>query len=99
MYGRVVSTLSLAAAALRMGPFRGRVGRLSRAGAVQIQVNGEQHEVQDAATVAQLLADLGLASRHVAVELNLKIVPRTAHDETTLSSGDALEIVTLVGGG
>ena len=66
---------------------------------MQIQVNGEQRDVHEAATVAQLLADLGLASRHVAVELNLKIVPRTAHDETTLSSGDALEIVTLVGGG
>ena len=66
---------------------------------VQIQVNGEAHDVDDRATVEQLLASLGLSVRHVAVELNLKIVPRGQHAETILSPGDALEVVTLVGGG
>ena len=66
---------------------------------VQIQVNGQAHDVDDAATVELLLADLGLSVRHVAVELNLKIVPRSRHAETILSPGDALEVVTLVGGG
>jgi sulfur carrier protein len=35
----------------------------------------------------------------VAVEVNLEVVPRDRHAETTLHDGDRLEVVTLVGGG
>jgi thiamine biosynthesis protein ThiS len=41
----------------------------------------------------------GLAEKPVAVEHNLQVVPRARHEQTTLSEGDRLEIVTLVGGG
>jgi sulfur carrier protein len=36
---------------------------------------------------------------HVAVELNLEVVPRAQHSSTALREGDRLEVVTLVGGG
>jgi len=51
------------------------------------------------ATVAELLKDLGLEPKHVAVEVNLELVPRARHAEHRLADGDRLEIVTLVGGG
>ena len=62
-------------------------------------VNGEPHQVEEGSTVADLVRGLGLDTRHVAVERNREIVPRTAHADTTLAAGDRLEIVTFVGGG
>ena len=50
-------------------------------------------------TVAELVASLGLSAEHVAVERNRAIVPRAEHTQTALRAGDALEIVTFVGGG
>ena len=66
---------------------------------VRVVVNGEPREVPPGATVASLLGALGLAGRPVAVELNLGIVPKSAHADTLLSEGDRIEIVTMVGGG
>lgn len=64
-----------------------------------IFVNGESKTLRDEATVAELLAEMKIAVRHVAVELNLEIVPRSAHAHQKLRDGDRLEVVTLVGGG
>ena len=64
-----------------------------------IFVNGEAREVENGVTLAALLAQLGMEPRHVAVEVNLEVVPRGQHTECVLGDGDRLEIVTLVGGG
>jgi sulfur carrier protein len=64
-----------------------------------IQVNGKPHEVAAGATVTGLLGELGVTQSHVAVELNLEVVPRAQHAATILHDGDRLEVVTLVGGG
>lgn len=66
---------------------------------VQIQVNGEPREVPDAFTVAELLVQLELQPRYLAVERNLILIPREEHANCQLEAGDRLEIVTLVGGG
>ena len=62
-------------------------------------VNGQPREVAEHITVADLLADLDVEPRHVAVEVNQQLVPRTQHAQRELAAGDHLEIVTLVGGG
>ena len=66
---------------------------------MQIIVNGEPQHVSPGTTVAELVADLGLQPRYVAVECNDDLVPRARHEERVLAAGDRLEIVTLVGGG
>jgi sulfur carrier protein len=66
---------------------------------MRIHVNGELREVAAGSTVARLLGELGVTQPHVAVELNLEVVPRAQHAETVLRDGDRLEVVTLVGGG
>jgi len=66
---------------------------------LRIEVNGEPREVADGATVAELLATLGLAAPKVAVERNLEIVPRSAWAATRLAEGDRLEVVHFIGGG
>ena len=64
-----------------------------------ITLNGEARSLAEPVTVAQLLRQLGHDSRRVAVEVNQTVVPLPRHDEYRLGSGDAVEIVTLVGGG
>jgi thiamine biosynthesis protein ThiS len=66
---------------------------------IEITVNGDLRRVRTGLTVADLILDLGLADRRVAVERNRDVVPRARHREERLQAGDRLEVVTLVGGG
>ena len=66
---------------------------------MEITVNDQPREVAQRTTIADLLEQLNLAGKHVAVEVNLELVPREHHAGHTLAHGDRLEIVTLVGGG
>jgi sulfur carrier protein len=66
---------------------------------VQITYNGQSQQIRDAATIAQLLAELQLAPKLVAVEVNREVVPRRLHETHILYAGDEVEVVTLVGGG
>ena len=62
-------------------------------------MNGTEKTVPDGFTLWQLVRELGLEKNPIAIELNLRVVPRDRHGETRLAEGDRLEIVTLVGGG
>jgi thiamine biosynthesis protein ThiS len=66
---------------------------------MRVVVNGQPRDITEATTVADLLNDLQLAAKPVAVEVNLELVPRQRHAEQSLRDGDRVEIVTLVGGG
>lgn len=66
---------------------------------MEITVNGQSRRIGNGSSVAELLEELGLAGRHVAVEVNLRLVPRRDHAQHRLADGDQLEIVTLAGGG
>jgi sulfur carrier protein len=66
---------------------------------VRVRVNGEDRELPEGATVASLLRELGIATPRVAVERNREIVPKAEYASTSLTSGDALEVVEFVGGG
>ena len=68
-------------------------------GLMQISVNGETQHCRLGATVVELLQQLGIAGKKLAVERNGEIVPRSAHGSTVLAAGDRLEIVVAVGGG
>lgn len=66
---------------------------------MRICFNGELREVAEGTTVAELLRQLELQSRYVAVEINLQLIPRQLHAQHVLRAEDRLEVVTLVGGG
>lgn len=66
---------------------------------IHIQLNGESREVPEGSSVAELVESIGLAPGHVAVELNRELVPRDRRPLIRLQEGDAIELVTLVGGG
>ena len=65
---------------------------------MHIKVNGQEKNVADGITV-QILMEQIAVKPPFAVELNRKVCPKRLHDQTTLNPGDALEIVTIVGGG
>lgn len=63
-----------------------------------ITVNGEQVQT-DSKYLGELLSEMDLAGQLCAIEINKKLVPHKERDDYTLQDGDAVEIVTLVGGG
>ena len=66
---------------------------------MNLTLNGLARAVSEGSTLADLVAELGLDARKVAVELNLEIVPRSAYQVTPVADGDRIEIVHFIGGG
>ena len=66
---------------------------------MKIRLNGDPHEIAGPLSLQQLLADLQIDPRIVAVEHNLTIVRRDRQAEVMVSEGDEVEIVKFVGGG
>ncbi len=66
---------------------------------MRVVLNGEERVTAAAATIAALVAELGLDVRKVAVERNLEIVPRSLYGVVGLVEGDRLEVVHFIGGG
>ena len=66
---------------------------------MQIKLNGEFRDLAEGTTISQLIEQLKLDPRYLAVERNRQVIPRAQHREATLEEGDQLEVVTLVGGG
>ncbi|MFO0802225.1 MAG: sulfur carrier protein ThiS [Gemmataceae bacterium] len=64
-----------------------------------ITINAEPRSFPDPLTVAELIRTLGKDPAKLAVEVNRDVVPRAQHAARSLANGDAVEIVTLVGGG
>ena len=66
---------------------------------LQITLNGDSHEVAQPLTVADLLAQLDIDPRRVAVEHNLVVLKRDRFGTTMVQEGDRVEVVNFVGGG
>jgi len=66
---------------------------------MQVLVNDEPHCLPPGATVADLVASLGLGPRRIAVEVNREIVTRATYADVVLRDGDTVEIIHFVGGG
>ena len=56
-------------------------------------------EVAGPLTVTELLGQLEIDARRVAVEHNLVVLKRTSFDQAVVREGDQVEIVNFVGGG
>ena len=66
---------------------------------IALTINGEPRSFEASLTVAQLIDQLALAGKRIALERNGEIVPRGQFAEQKLLDGDRLEIVVAVGGG
>ena len=66
---------------------------------MRLKVNGEEKQVNDIATVADLLARIGLPKEGVAVAVNMEVVSKSEHATHRLEDGDQVEVIRAVGGG
>ena len=66
---------------------------------IEIELNGEPRQLAAETTVSELLQQLGLGDKRIAVEYNLDILPKSQHPQTALQAGDRVEIVHAIGGG
>jgi len=64
-----------------------------------VTLNGEERDCRAGSTIADLVEELGLGKRRIAVEVNRDILPRDEYVTYHLQPGDHVEIVHFVGGG
>jgi len=65
---------------------------------MQIQLNGENTQVA-ATNLIELVAELGLEQRMIAIERNMEVVPKSEYAATHLEKDDRIELVHMIGGG
>ncbi|MBW1877176.1 MAG: sulfur carrier protein ThiS [Deltaproteobacteria bacterium] len=65
----------------------------------RIRLNGEDHEIAPGTTIADLLRAMDMPSEGVAVAVERKVVPHSAHAEHVLEEGVEVEVIRAVGGG
>ncbi len=62
-------------------------------------VNGEDVELADGSTVADVVARLCPSDRGVAVAVDREVVPRSVWDTVVVTEGASVEVVTAAAGG
>jgi sulfur carrier protein len=66
---------------------------------VHVTINGEPQGLRDGLTIADLITQLALSEKRIAVEVNRAIIARERYAAHALADGDEVEIVHFVGGG
>ena len=63
-----------------------------------VYINGYE-QAASGKSVEDIINEMNIDIRTIAVELNEEIVSKAYYDSTTLKDGDVLEVVSFVGGG
>ena len=67
---------------------------------MQVLVNGNAKRFEvNQMTVADLVSELKIVGKRIAIECNGEIVPKSLYEQSMLKDGDRLEVVGAVGGG
>lgn len=66
---------------------------------MHITINGKLTEIEDAATIADIVELQNLKTSMFAVEQNHQIIPKSQYKSIPVQEGDRIEIVHFVGGG
>ncbi|MGE4595139.1 MAG: sulfur carrier protein ThiS [Gammaproteobacteria bacterium] len=66
---------------------------------MNLLVNGENVKLPDNANILDLINHLDCQDQRIAIEVNEAIIPKSTHEEFTLSNNDKIEIIKAVGGG
>lgn len=66
---------------------------------MKVYINGKEHKFKSSVTLIELIEQLGLTGKRIAVELNQEIAPRSQYSQIILEENDQLEIVHAIGGG
>lgn len=66
---------------------------------ITLTVNGRERTLPGETALPDLLTELGVDRRMVAVAHNGEVIPRATYDDVILRDGDRVEVVRMVGGG
>ena len=66
---------------------------------ITLHINGQMRQFPAVTNLVEVLENLELVDKRIAVERNGEIVPKSRHAATLINDGDRLEIVVAVGGG
>ncbi len=66
---------------------------------MKITINGIEKEIKENTTIKELLEELKVLDKTMAVAVNMKIVKKEEWDKYTLNKGDKIEALNFVGGG
>ncbi len=66
---------------------------------ITITLNGEKRDIKKDSTISNLINDLGLDTKKIAIERNLEIISVGDFDKTIILEADKIEIVHFIGGG
>ncbi len=66
---------------------------------MKLKINGEIKDNIRAATLQELLEELGITTGRVAVEVNLQVIKKADYASFGINDNDVIEIVNFVGGG
>ena len=66
---------------------------------IKIKINGKITTIVDKITLAELIKDLKIPLRKVAIELNKEIIDKKRIRKIKLKNNDVIEIVHFIGGG
>ena len=66
---------------------------------MKLTINGQLKEISDAATLKSVIEGTLKDSSRAIAELNGQIIKKDRWDATAVKDGDAIELVSFVGGG
>ena len=66
---------------------------------IKIKINGKITTIIDKITLAELINDLKIPLKKVAIELNKEIIDKNKIKKLKLKNNDVIEIVHFIGGG
>lgn len=66
---------------------------------MKVRINGDDREVADGSTVADVIGQLDVPPTGIAVALDGAVVPRSTWERTSVSPGAAFEVLTAMPGG
>ena len=66
---------------------------------IKIKINGIEKQIPPSTTIKNLLEDLKILDKTMAVAVNMKIVKKDEWDKYIIQENDKIEALNFVGGG
>ena len=66
---------------------------------IKIKVNGKVQNITDKSKISDLVKNLKIPMKKVAIELNQEIIDKKKINKISLKKNDKIEIVHFIGGG
>ena len=66
---------------------------------IAIQLNGKEQLLQQPLTLKELLEEIRIQNRAIAVAVNSEVIPRSEFEKVLVRDKDQIEVIHAVGGG